>query len=69
MTGRWLVWAGKRLVVPIGWYASMVFGLRPALGDPVTEFLTGAAILVGWAVVADWPGSAKPVGGDDGSGR
>lgn len=62
MNGVWAIWAVKRLVVPIGWSASMLFGLRDRMTGPMAEFLVGAAILAGWAVIADWP-RKPPTGG------
>lgn len=57
MRRAWAIWAVKRVVVPVGWYASVVFGLRAAMPGPWAEFAAGAAVLIVWAVVADWPGS------------
>lgn len=53
---RWLIWTFKRLIVPITWYASAVFIIRVQAPGPVTEFALGAAVLLGWAILADWPG-------------
>lgn len=55
----WITWALKRLVVPITWFASMVFVVGPATESLVAEFLIGASILVGWAIFADFPKRPK----------
>ena len=56
---RWSVWALKRLLIPISWYASTILVVRPALQEPMLELLTGAAVLAIWAVIADWPGRTR----------
>ena len=55
----WITWAIKRLVVPITWFASMVFVVGPSTESLVAEFLIGASILAGWAIVADFPKPPK----------
>ena len=55
----WTFWALKRLVIPIGWFASTIYIARPALQNPHLELLAGGVVLALWAVVADWPGRGR----------
>ncbi|MFP4450299.1 MAG: hypothetical protein ACLFP0_05155 [Rhodosalinus sp.] len=49
------VWFLKRIAIPVTWYASAVFLIGPAAPSVFAEFVSGAVVLVVWAVVADWP--------------
>lgn len=55
MSRAFAVWAAKRVVIPVAWYASAVFLVAPRMPGPLAEFLSGALVLGIWAVIADWP--------------
>ena len=55
MSRAFAFWAVKCVAIPVTWYASAVFLVAPAMPGPLAEFLSGALVLVIWAVIADWP--------------
>lgn len=52
----WLKWLFLRVITPIGWFASMIWTVRPSVSHHWQEFGIGAGILLVYAIAIDWPG-------------
>ena len=51
---KYLRWFFARVLTPIVWFASTVFITSKIVG-PKTQFFMGAAVLLVWAIVVDFP--------------